>query len=187
MNFVNDLKILESNIEYWVNLNPGNGVNWYNKANLFAYELANECPSFNIAQICGVIAALSANTSWEQNQVLARQYLVDSNPAGHICQGKALQIMRLSNPDIKTVQSILNGPKIMPFFRNILNPGNNEFLTLDRHAINLAVSRERHSTRIHYTPKRRKMLTEAYTNVANKLDLLPSQAQAISWCNYLDI
>ena len=185
MNFINDVKILAKNIEYWYCNNPENGAQWYQEARAFAYQLKKKSPSYNIAQICGVIAVLSANTGWGHNQIIAEKYIVGNDYPGHIGRDKALKILRMSNPGIKMVGDVVNGPKTRPFYRNILSGGGDQFLTLDRHAINLAVAKVRHTTKINYTPKRRRLLTSAYRSVAEKYNREVSTIQAITWSNYI--
>lgn len=114
--------------------------NWYVEANLYASKLANE---FNVllSVACGVIAALSPLKSWNENKLIAYSFFKSGKGKHTKCFiDKALQI-KLSNGDVETIAMILNGNKVISFFINILEPNQENFVTIDRHALSIAIGR----------------------------------------------
>ena len=111
---------------------------WYGIANDFANQLS---VSYNIPiqKVCGVIAALSPMKNWEENMRIAELFIADG-VAKHtkLFSKKAKDIIE-SSGDVNDIVDILNGNKIISFFLNILNPETSKNITIDRHALSVAL------------------------------------------------
>jgi hypothetical protein len=152
------------------------GMHWYPEAHHFAEMLAN---GGSIRQMAGMIAALSANTSWKRNITLA-------NDAAN---GK--QIHHFGDV-IRKVEAIMNGTDpidVLPmtaktgnFFRCINDPSDPDAVVIDRHAYDVATGeRNGNNNRGLSNPKRYALLAHIYREAALQLGILPQQAQAIAW------
>lgn len=162
------------------------GREWYNIANQIA---KNEVirGKYNLAQVVGVIAALSPLKSWEQNVTLARQFIREGKRAGTFkaMVNKADKILSLENPSKDEVVEILNGQKIVNFFLNIYFPNKDVAVTIDRHAIGVAIlgldrvsldAKELAPTKAQF-----EFLVHCYKWAAAEYDLSAIQVQAITW------
>lgn len=153
---------------------------WYDNANSFASTLAErgKMEAYNSA---GIISALSPSTSWEENVIRAETFVNTGRLSGHIPQQitKAKNIMLTDCPT--KVAKILNGPKTVSFFYNIYNPSLKEYVTIDRHMLNLACRIE---GMIDPTPKQYHFLAEETIKFSNYVNLIPNQVQAILWVTW---
>jgi len=96
---------------------------------------------------------------------------------------KAEQITRTK--DIEKIAAILNGPKITSFFYNILNPIGAEHVTIDRHALGVAIcGLKRRRIDLIMTGKQYRTIASAYKWTAEQLGILPLELQAITWTTY---
>jgi hypothetical protein len=155
------------------------GMAWYDDALGLAAELSPN----DIARGAGVIAALSPLTSWPLNVRRAREVFATGTTSG---MGnnvrKAERIFAGESPE-----SVLSGPKVTSFFHNIM--GNDEMVTVDRHAIDVAYGRvmsdDERSKAV--SGKRYGILKDAYSHVANILStemekvITGAQLQAAVW------
>lgn len=161
------------------------GKKWYSIANQIGLDLTND--EVNLAQSVGVIAALSPLKSWSQNIKLATEFIRDGKRAGHtkLCVGKANDILALNNPSTDEVVEILRGQKIVNFFLNIYYPNKDAAITIDRHAVGIALigldkvkitEEECKPTKAQF-----EFLVHCYKWAASELDLSAVQLQAITW------
>jgi len=163
------------------------GKNWYNDANTFAQEIKSYDESYNLAQVIGVIAALSPLKSWDLNKRLAFEFVLDGKRSGHtkLCVGKAKDILELSNPSVDEVVEILKGQKIVNFFLNIYYPNKDAAITIDRHAVGIALigTRKIKITEEECGPTKAQFefLVNCYKWAASELELSAVQLQAITW------
>lgn len=158
-------------------------VHWYEEAHLFARELyfthrSRHDKETLTAKICGVIAALSPRKSWEHNKKVALQFL-ETGKCGHtkLFVEKATSIMG-SDGNIETICDILNGNKITSFFLNIYNPSLSNIVTIDRHAIDIAVGRVLGEDKRGMTAKQYQFFVNCYVVAGNKLGQLPNYVQS---------
>ena len=79
------------------------------------------------------------------------------------------------------IERILNGPKIVNFFNNILNPLDKNYLTVDTHHISIC-TQDYKLNRI--TSKQYKFLKEETINFANEVKIIPCELQAILWHHF---
>jgi hypothetical protein len=158
---------------------------WYNTANQIGVDLINN--NVNLAQSIGVIAALSPLKSWSQNVKLAKEFILNDKRSGHtkLCVGKANKILSLNNPTVEEVVEILRGQKIVNFFLNIYYPNSYDAITIDRHAVGIALigldKIKITEEECRPTKKQFEFLVYCYKWAAAELDLSAVQLQAITW------
>lgn len=153
---------------------------WYFEAYCFAKrELLPFCD--NIDQACGVIAALSPVKKWDQNCKCAVD-LVKTGNAGHMKQfvDKARRIMNAENE--AEILQILGGRKITSFYLNIRYFDKDIALTIDRHALSVAVGKW--VTEEYYsgmTAKQYEFFAECYRHAAAKAGYTALTMQSATW------
>lgn len=150
--------------------------NWYNEANEFAQTLET-----SITKACGVIAAMSPMKTWEQNLKLAED-MVRDRKAGHMGAfvKKANDILD-SDGSTDEILRILNGNKIKSFYLNILHPSDNEHVTIDRHAIRIALYKPMTDDEISFTDVQYKFFADCYKLAAKEVGITPSLMQSATW------
>jgi len=159
---------------------------WYQEANDFAWDLANKYLGGTEnchASVCGIIAALSPLKSWEENKKIAISFLKgDKVKHTKTMAGKAYAISK-SDGQIDTIVGILNGLKITSFFLNIYNPKTSQAVTIDRHAISIAVGQIM-TDNFSMTHKQYSFFQNAYRVAAEMRDVRPLQMQAVTWVTW---
>lgn len=158
--------------------------NWYIEANQFAKSLAIKY-DVSLPIACGIIAALSPLKSWTENKLIADSFLKNGK-GKHIklFVDKATQIKN-SNSDVETIALILNGNKIISFFVNILEPLQQNFVTIDRHALSIILGRnilERESVGITYNQYQ--FFVNCYNIAGLKAKISPVLMQSITWVTW---
>lgn len=151
------------------------GANWYPEAHTFAKSLADK-HKIALSSCCGIISSLSPLKSWTENKKLAEQFL-SGKERGHFPKqiDKARRIKRISIPD--TIETILSGKKTSSFFRNIYNPNDNKYCTVDSHILKVAHK----GVLVQSTPRRYKDIENAIKKISNKENLPVSTVQATIW------
>lgn len=153
------------------------GIGWYTTA----HDLANMISEGDVETGAGVIAALSANKSWSENQRLARKAIDTGTPVGHVgdALGKASRILAGADPSEVLPMSAKTGH----FYRCILDPTDPDAVVIDRHAHDIAVGQVYgNQERGLSTPKRYAILAHSYREAAARMGtVLPQQVQAITW------
>lgn len=152
------------------------GGHWYSNA----HRLAGMISGGNVVAGAGVIAALSANTSWGYNTRLAARAFVEGKPSGHVGDAlkKAARIMAGELPeDVLPMAS-----KTGHFYRCIVNPLDPEPVCIDRHAHDIAVG-ERFGARDRGLGARRRydLLADIYRQGAHEVGAIPQVVQAVTW------
>jgi hypothetical protein len=157
------------------------GKSWYPDAHALAISLSPD----DVRKGAGVIAALSANKSWAENQRLALRAFVTGKPYGHTAANliKAERIMDGADPaDILPMDA-----KTGNFYRCILNPSDPEPVCVDRHAHDVAVGRTFGQTdRGLSASGRYAAVADAYRVAARRLGIVPSTLQAIVWVRHVE-
>ncbi|MFF7415662.1 DUF7178 family protein [Streptomyces lydicus] len=144
-----------------------------------AHGLANLISDGNVREGAGVIAALSANTSWRENERLARGAYAEG-PSGHTRDNlrKVERIMLGDDPEDVLPMSAKTGH----FFRCILDPEDPDPVVIDRHAHDIAVRKiYGNSERGLGSKQRYALLARCYREAAMRLDEIPSCVQAVTW------
>lgn len=160
------------------------GLCWYVEAHGHASELAAEF-GYTTEAAAGVIAALSPQTGWWQNLMLARQ----ACELGELIQGHTGDAMRkvnaiLADPNTQPLD-VLGGLKVRSFYRNIVSGGYDvEYVTIDRHAFDIATGVRLNGASL--TPRRYEETAEVYRRAAKILGMTPAQAQAAAWVIHRD-
>ena len=148
---------------------------WYRTA----HDLANLIADGNVREGAGVIAALSANKSWRENERLARGAYNDG-PAGHTGDTlrKVERMMTGEDPEDVLPMSAKTGH----FFRCILDPEDPDPVVIDRHAHDIAVNEVYgNNDRGLESKQRYALLAHCYREAALRLEEIPSVVQAVTW------
>ena len=160
------------------------GICWYAEAHGHASELAAEF-GYTTEAAAGVIAALSPQTGWWQNLMLARQAV----ELGEMIQGHTGDAMRKVNAILADANTnpldVQGGLKVRSYYRNIVSVGYDvEYVTIDRHAYDIATGVRLNGASL--TPKRYEETAEVYRRASKILGMTPAQTQATAWVIHRD-
>ncbi len=147
---------------------------WYEEGQELSVLVTNLVPT----QACGIVAALSPQTSWAQNLTNAKT-LVETRKAptfgGSVA--KALRILDGESP-----LEVLGGNKVRSFYRNLVDYLEHSYVTVDRHAINIALGGfVEGSGKAIEADRRYQKVATAYMVAAGSEGLIANQMQAITW------
>ena len=168
------------------------GLTWYVNANTDCMRIANtlELP---LHIVIGVVSALSPNNKWERNIVNAEDLCnafingqdMDSIKVStyHKMKQKAWHILE-TMPSYDETITILNGKKIVSFFRNI--SGDETDITIDGHARNIYYNDRQGLTTPNTNIKKNEYLDiqKAYLRASKKLGVKAYELQAITWVTW---
>ena len=171
------------------------GEAWYNQAHEIAKLLAAKFYT-PLPKVVGILAALSPATNWQQNVadthnlLLAYSRGINPNEVVVTTYGgnkqKAIRILRMESSDQADVETLLLHKsrinKTTCFFRNILHPDRDDVVTIDRHAIRIALGNGPEVDSICMTEKRYRTISEAYRIAAGDLEVNAVALQAVVWC-----
>lgn len=151
------------------------GMNWYTHA----HQLAEMVGQGDVRKGAGIIAALSANTSWKQNLSMALEAGAGNPVKGlPLSLSKANRIMQGEAP----AAVLGKGQKTQSFYRNIYRPNVSGPVTIDRHAHDIARGEVWGDVnRGLSTPTRYDLLVNAYRVAAAARHVRPHQMQAVTW------
>lgn len=166
-------------MEHFSRSEPDNtavALTWYERAHNECI-LLSEVFDVPLKQVVGVVAALSPNNKWKRNLKDAWLFLDEPSINTKVCtffnqRKKALEILK-GNPTDKDIQDILKGPKTRNFYENILYYRKSQAVTVDTWAFR--------SVGLKPSVKNFKAVEMAYREVANDLNLVPNQVQAVVW------
>ena len=165
-----------------------NGSNWYQEANNLAKEYSLKT-GYSVLNIAGVIAALSPQTSWEQNKAFLARFIdkgMNSVTNTYANKLKAEKCLKASNSE--EIQRILNGNKTKAFFLNIAYPNVDNIATIDRHAMAICIQFPDKVKAIEHpvqlTLSQYKFFESCYIEASNRLNILTSELQAVTWVTY---
>ena len=153
------------------------GMDWYADAHSLALTLnAND-----VAEASAVIAALSPQLSWDRNVILAKRAYAGELDGGCLPASivKAHRILAGEAP-----LDVLGGPKVRSFYANIVDPTDSITVTVDRHAVDIAVDTRLGKASPGLTPKRYLAWSQAYREAALVAGILPQQMQAVTWTSW---
>jgi len=153
--------------------------NWYAEALEFCTEVAID-NKVQINSVVGVVSALSPRKNWIMNKKIAVD-LIKTNDCGHmkVFVQKARDCLT-SNTD-KQILKVLNGKKISSFYLNIRYPDRIGTVTIDRHAIAVAIGRTATNEELSLTDKQYKFFEDTYKYTAQMLGITPQLLQSITW------
>ena len=154
---------------------------WYNEANCFAHMLGvkhlnngnDMLPTTTFAKVCGIIAALSPLKSWEENKKIAEVFLMTGKGKHTKAMTQKAKDILASDGEIETISDILNGSKITSFFLNILQPQKSQAVTIDRHAVSIAVGRKIVGDKLQMSVTQYEFFANCYRIAALKLLVKP--------------
>lgn len=165
------------------------GTTWYAEAQEYAQRIADK-HVVPLRVVVGVIAALSPNNKWVRNVNDADQMLaafLRGDPVD-VCKpstytkmrDKAWLLIESMPEDDESVMQILNGQKIVSFFKNIMGY---DTVTIDGHAYNIArgkrVTLTDNDTNINKSTYQD--MQDAYTRAAKRVGLKVYELQAVTW------
>lgn len=153
---------------------------WYADANSYAQHLATTY-KITIQQAVGVISALSPRKEWQLNKRIADD-LLKYGGCGQIgiFVKKALDIVKSGNSEPEILK-ILNGQKISAFYLNIMHPASTENVTIDRHAIAIALGRVASDKEQALTGAQYDFFKQCYKRASMKMNIKPLLMQSITW------
>lgn len=158
------------------------GIKWYRHANEMAYMISGG----NVVAGAGVLAALSPQTSWDENTKRAARAFADGKPSGHFEDALRKAARCLAGEDPATVLPM--EAKTGHFYRCIVDPDTQDAVCIDRHAHDVAVGqRVRNSEDRGLSSKKRyAVLAHAYREAARRLNHSPCEVQAVTWIVQVD-
>jgi hypothetical protein len=157
------------------------GVNWYRHA----HEVATMLADGDVRTGAGLLAALSPQTSWWLNVELASDAFESGSPSRHVgdALSKAAKILAGIDPS----EVLPMGRKTGHFYRSILDPSDPVAVCIDRHAHDVAVGVPYGDEPRGLSAKGRySLLAHCYWEASQRLDMLPSTVQAVTWVVWRD-
>ena len=177
------------------------GLHWYQRAYDLAVKFIHAYEGLTMGQAVGVIAALSPNNKWERNCINAEAMIKTWSIGGDynmikVCtfnrnKQKAIDILSLDmeSVDTEAIPKILNGQKVVAFYRSIM--GDKSSVCVDGHAYAIFIGERVPVTKTpSITPKLFETIQRAYQLVAKRsadlcgVELSPIQVQAVTWVTY---
>ena len=175
------------------------GKQWYAQAHQAALSLSGPF-ACGVVTSAGVIAALSPNNKWERNLKDAQTLLDTFKTLGAYAasqvrvstfdnnKAKALAILKLQSPTVADVSTVLNGLKIMAFYRCIL--GDSQVVCVDGHAYSIWAGELITTTKTpKINPRLYARIAADYTQAAQLIStphnrIKPAELQAITWLTH---
>lgn len=154
------------------------GMSWYKTA----HDLAGMVGFGDYSKGAAIIAALSANTGWTQNQKLALA-IGAGQEVSHlqVVKDKLDKILSGEPP----LAVLGKGLKTLNFYRNIHQPERSGPVTIDRHAHDIARGEPwGGKNRALTTATRYAVLADAYRLAAIRRDIRPHEMQAVTWVQW---
>jgi hypothetical protein len=181
-------KVRNNILKLWDLTEPKERFDWYDDALHFATMNAPENNFKSVARVCGVIAALSPLKTWEQNKKITIT-LLQTGDCGQMKQfvSKANRIIESDGSD-DAILSILNGRKISAFYLNIRYPHKANNVTIDRHALSIALGKR--TTDADYagmTAKQYEFFVQCYILAGMKVNVSPLLMQSATWVRFRKI
>lgn len=178
MKFQYNKQYIESNIEECLESVPLSlyKQNWYSDAHNFAKEISNKYnkPLINVV---ATISNLSPQNNWNQNKLWTDLFYQGIQKHTNCQHNKALICNRLNNK--QEILKTINGLKTQRFFQNILEPFEENGVTIDVHMLKIAGFSIKS-----VTPKQYLFLEKIFIDVAKSIHLQSSKLQEILWSNY---
>ena len=165
------------------------GIAWYLNATSDCKNIAYKL-RLPLHIVIGVVSALSPNNKWERNIVNAEDLCtafingqdMDSIKVStyHKMKQKAWHILE-TMPNYEETITILNGKKIISFYRNI--SGDETDITIDGHARNIYYNDRQGLTTPNTSIRKLEYLDiqKAYLRASKKLGIKAYELQAITW------
>lgn len=158
------------------------GMRWYQSA----HDTALMISGGDVYAGAGVLAALSPQTSWDENVKRAARAFADGKPSGHVGDALRKAARCMAGEDPATVLPMES--KTGHFYRCIIDPDNTDAVCVDRHAHDVAVG-ERWGDDIDRglsSKKRYSIIANAYREAARQAGVTPAEMQAVTWVVQVD-
>ena len=177
---VSRTKVKNNILKVWGQCTTDDKYDWYAEAREFAESLDT-----TLNKACGIIAALSPLVNWKRNKTIAELFVNGQRKGLHttLCVGKAERILASDGKD-ETILAILNGQKIKSFFINIRYPNEVQRVTIDRHALSIAIGTKLTDEKMRITPKQYEFFNHCYMLTADVLDISPLILQSATWVRW---
>jgi len=161
---------------------------WYREAHQWAVDVSKFLWSFkrinvSVKQVLGITSALSPLKEWEKNKELTVDFIL-SGDCGHMKNNKLkADKIRMAHSSISddTILKILNGKKTQRFYMNMVHPDDGTGVTVDRHAIAIAIGRTATEIEQSLTTNKYTFIENCYKITADALGLTPLHLQSITW------
>lgn len=180
-------KVKNNILRVWELTSEAEKSDWYQQANEIATSQGNKY-NHEPSKVCGIMAALSPVKTWSQN-IICMEQLLKTNDCGHMkaFKNKARDILKSDGSDA-AILKVLNGNKISSFYLNIRYPDKAEIVTIDRHALSIAlgywITDEDHQG---MTTKQYEFFVRCYVLAAAKVDVKPLLMQSATWVKWRKI
>jgi hypothetical protein len=189
----NLLRLWESRTE----TDESEGLLWYARANRRGQELSQR-HDVTISQAIGVIAVLSPGCEWGKNLQYADELLAAWNSGR---RGSELPMVGVyGNRNLDKAKLILAGhdpmvvipdssKKVKAFYSCLLQPNDSLSVVIDRHAkcaaLNLRSEKKGSASQdVTVRSGEYDYLSRHYVKLADRFGVLPSQLQAVIWCQW---
>lgn len=180
-------KVVNNILRIWELTDDVERMDWYLEAHKWA-EWVGQVNQVSTAKVCGILASLSPVKTWNQNLKCASD-MITRGDCGHmvVFKDKARRILA-SDGNNQTILDILNGNKIKAFYTNIMYPQLNSEITIDRHALSIAlgywVTDEDYQG---MTKKQYQFFVDCYTKASNKAGVSGLVMQSATWVKWRKI
>ena len=167
--------------------NTSDKTDWYEEANDFAYGIVHQflnIKEISVAKVCGIIAALSPLKSWEENKKITITFLRDGKGKHTKMFTDKAQAILDSDGNINTIAEILNGNKITSFFLNIFNPKTSPSVTVDRHAVSIALGKSVTGDSLQMSNNQYNFFQNCYRIAAEMRGVRPLKMQSVTWVQW---
>lgn len=182
-------KIKNNILKMWDLTQADERHDWYLEAFRYGVELSSKTGhTISVSKACGVIAALSPLKSWELNKKIAKDML-ETRDCGQmgIFKKKALDIMDSDGSD-ESILDILNGRKISAFYLNIKYPNKANNVTIDRHALSVALGyRTTDQDYAGMTANQYEFFVQCFILAAVQVNVSPLIMQSATWVRFRKI
>lgn len=179
-------KVKNNILKIWNRTPDEEKYDWYHNANGTACYMAQYIEGDNpMSKACGVLAALSPRKRWERNKKIAYD-LITTGDCGHmeLFKNKAIDVLDSSGTD-EEIGAILRGEKIVSFYKNIKYPDSSDNITIDRHALSIALGRKISEEDYQgMTKKQYEFFKQCYVLAAKQVGVPPILMQSATWVNW---
>ena len=154
------------------------GAAWYPAAHYIVQQWATTYCIHNATVAC-VIAAISPQTDWARNLIIADDTLAGRAPSisGALPKNVTKARRIIADAAFTTLPYFLHGPKVASFAENL--QGRMNMVTVDTHAMQAALADPLATYSLKWRPYR--VFAECYAHAAVKVGLAPATFQAIIW------